>query len=123
MPASGAGAVEVSASAESDIETNAFAGAKPDEAGGAAKTSLDASVSVGVLLKDVDAYIGSGGAYSVDNVTITADTQTNTLSTAKGEVSADSTAVGASVAVGVALGTPKARLARDVTTSSGGTTR
>ena len=118
---SSAGAVEVSASAESDIETNAFAGAKPDEAGGAAKTSLDASVSVGVLLKDVDAYIGSGTALTAsDNVTITADTQTNTLSTAKGEVSADSTAVGASVAVGVALERAEARLARDITTSSGG---
>ena len=35
--ASSGGAVEVSASAESEIETNAFAGAKPDEAGGAAR--------------------------------------------------------------------------------------
>ena len=84
---SSGGAVDVSASAESEIETNAFAGAKPDEAGGAAKTSLDAAVAVGVLLKDVDAYIGSGaGLSAADNVTIAASTQTNTLSTAKGEV-------------------------------------
>ncbi len=118
---SSSGAVEVSASAETDIETNAFAGAKPDEAGGAAKTSLDASVAVGVLLKDVDAYVGSGtGLSATDNVTISATTQTNTLSTAKGEVSADSTAVGASVAVGVALETADAKLARDVTSSAGG---
>ena len=118
---SSGGAVEVSASAESEIETNAFAGAKPDEAGGAAKTSLDAAVAVGVLLKDVDAYIGSGtGLSAADNVTIAASTQTNTLSTAKGEVSADSTAVGASVAVGVALETTEAKLSRDVTSSGGG---
>ena len=96
-------------------------GQKPDEAGGAAKTSLDAAVAVGVLLKDVDAYIGSGtGLSAADNVTIAASTQTNTLSTAKGEVSADSTAVGASVAVGVALETTEAKLSRDVTSSGGG---
>ncbi|EHI49802.1 hemolysin-type calcium-binding region [SAR116 cluster alpha proteobacterium HIMB100] len=118
---SSGGAIEVSASAESEIETNAFAGAKPDEAGGAAKTSLDAAVAVGVLLKDVDAYVGSGtGLSATDNVTISASTETNTLSTAKGEVSADSTAVGASVAVGVALETTEAKLSRDVTSSAGG---
>ncbi len=115
-----AGAVSVTASAESDIETNAFAGAKPDEAGGEAKTSLDAAVAVGILLKDVDAYIGTGsGLTATDNVTISANSQTNTLSTAKGEVSADSTAVGASVAVGVALDSADAELRRDITTTGG----
>ena len=113
-----AGTISVTASAESDIETNAFAGAKPDEAGGAAKTSLDAAVSIGVLLKDVDAYMGAGaGLTATDNVTVSASSQSNTLSTAKGEVSADSTAVGASVAVGVALETIDSELKRDVTTT------
>ena len=68
-----AGVVSVTASAESDIETNAFAGAKPDEAGGEAKTSLDAAVSVGILMKDVDAYMGSGsGLTATDNVSVSA---------------------------------------------------
>ena len=81
---SAAGAISVTAAAESDIETNAFAGAKPEEAGGAAKTSLDAAVSVGVLLKDVDAYMGSGaGLTATDNVSVSVSSQTNTLSTAK----------------------------------------
>ena len=118
LAGSATGTISVTASAESDIETNAFAGAKPDEAGGAAKTSLDAAVSVGVLLKDVDAYMGAGaGLTATDNVSVSASSETNTLSTAKGEVSADSTAVGASVAVGVALETIDSELKRDVTTT------
>ena len=47
--------VTVNAVSQSQMTTAAFAGAKPDEAGGAAKTSLDAAVAVGVMIKDVDA--------------------------------------------------------------------
>ena len=115
------GAVSVTASAESLTETNAFAGAKPDEAGGDdAKTSLDAAVSVGVLLKEVDAYIGTGSTINAtDNISIATTSVTKTISTAKGEVTASETAVGASVAVGVALENIDSRLERNLSTTGG----
>ena len=118
---SAANQISVTASAETETKTAAFAGAKPSEAGGDdAKTSLDAAVSVGVLLKDVDAYIGAGATMNAtDNITLSSSSVTKTISTAKGEVTASETAVGASVAVGVALENVDSRLNRDLSTTGG----
>ena len=115
------GTVSVTASAESLTETNAFAGAKPSEAGGDdAKTSLDAAVAVGVMLKEVDAYVGTGSTITAtDNISIATTSVTKTISTAKGEVTASETAVGASVAVGVALENIDSRLERNLSTTGG----
>ena len=72
---------------------------------------------VGVLLKDVDAYIGSGaGPSAADNVTIAGCTQTNTLSTAKVR-SLLTVTVGRLLLYG--LGTTEAKLSRDVTLGGG----
>ena len=116
-----ADSISVIADAETLTKTTAFAGAKPSEAGGDdAKTSLDAAVSVGVLLKDVDAYVGTGSAITAtDDITISSSATTKTISTAKGEVTASETAVGASVAVGVALENVDSRLNRNLTTTGG----
>ena len=115
---SNANAVSVSASAESVIDTSSFAGAKSSDGSDDAKTSLDAAISVGILLKEVDAYVGTGSAINADdNVSIATTSLTKTISRAKGKVSATETAVGASVAVGVALENIDSRLNRDVTTT------
>ena len=118
---SNTGAVSVTATAETTTKTSAFAGTKPSEAGGDdAKTSLDAAVSVGILLKDVDAYVGTGSTINAtDNITIASSAITKTISTAKGEVTASETAVGASVAVGVALENVDTRLNRSLSTTGG----
>ncbi len=81
---------------------------------------MDAAVSVGILLKDVDAYVGTGSTINAtDNITIASSAITKTISTAKGEVTASETAVGASVAVGVALENVDTRLNRDLSTTGG----
>ena len=112
----------VTSTATTKMKTNAVAGAKPGTGTDPdAKTSLDAAVAVGVLVKDVDAYIGSGASFAVsDNVTVTSVATTTSNSTAKGEVSATDTAVGASVAVGVVLEDNDAYLGRSLTSSAGG---
>ena len=52
--------IRVAADSDSGMTTKAFAGAKPGSGNDpGAKTSLDAAVSIGVLIKDVDAYFGS----------------------------------------------------------------
>ena len=113
--------LSVTTSATTTMKTHAEAGAKHGSGGDPkAKTSLDAAVSVGVLIKDADAYVGSGSTISVsDNITITSTVTTTSKSTAKGEVSATDTAVGASVAVGVVLEDNDAYLGRSMSSSGG----
>ena len=112
----------VAATSNTGITTNAFAGAKPGSGNDpAAKTSLDAAVSVGVLIKDVDAYFGSQSNVLADgDVDVISTAATTSKATAKGEVSASSTAVGASVAVGVVLETNDAYLNTDLNIANGG---
>ena len=112
----------VAATSTTDMSTDAFAGAKPGAGNDpAAKTSLDAAVSVGVLLKDVDAYFGSQSTVLADgDVDVISTANTDSKSTAKGEVSASSTAVGASVAVSVVLETNEAEFNTDLTSYNGG---
>ena len=112
----------VAATSTTDMNTDAFAGAKPGAGNDpAAKTSLDAAVSVGVLLKDVDAYFGSQSTVLADgDVDVISTANTDSKSTAKGEVSASSTAVGASVAVSVVLETNEAEFNSDLTSYNGG---
>ncbi|MGC6517441.1 MAG: hypothetical protein ACON49_05385 [Candidatus Puniceispirillaceae bacterium] len=114
--------IRVAATSSTDIKTDAFAGAKPGSGNDpAAKTSLDAAVSVGVLIKDVDGYFGSDSTAQTDgNVDVISTANTVSKATAKGEVSASSTAVGASVAVGVVLETNEAVLNSDLNLASGG---
>ena len=111
----------VNANATSALETHAFAGAKPDVESDDAKTSLDAAVAIGVLKKSVIGRIGTSQETlnANDNVRVSAIGESHIYSTAKGEVSASESAVGASVAVGVALEEIVASLERH-TTSSGG---
>ena len=112
----------VAATSTTDMNTDAFAGAKPGAGNDpAAKTSLDAAVSIGVLLKDVDAYFGSQSTVLADgDVDVISTANTDSKSTAKGEVSASSTAVGASVAVSVVLETNEAELNTNLTSYNGG---
>ena len=112
----------IAATSTTDMKTDAFAGAKPGAGNDpGAKTSLDAAVSVGVLLKDVDAYFGSQSTVlSNGDVDVISTANTDSKSTAKGEVSASSTAVGASVAVNVVLETNEAEFNSDLTSYSGG---
>ena len=112
----------VEATSTTDMNTDAFAGAKPGAGNDpAAKTSLDAAVSVGVLLKDVDAYFGSQSTVLANgDVDVISTANTDSKSTAKGEVSASSTAVGASVAVSVVLETNEAEFNTNLTSYNGG---
>ena len=112
----------IAATSETDMTTDAFAGAKPGAGNDpGAKTSLDAAVSVGVLLKDVDAYFGSQSTVlSNGDVEVISTANTDSKSTAKGEVSASSTAVGASVAVNVVLETNEAEFNTDLSSYNGG---
>ena len=114
--------IRVAADSDSGMTTKAFAGAKPGSGNDpGAKTSLDAAVSIGVLIKDVDAYFGSDStAQTNGNVEVISTATTVSQSTAKGEVSASSTAVGASVAVGVVLETNEAVLNSDLNLANGG---
>ena len=112
----------VSATSTTTMNTDAFAGAKPGSGNDpGAKTSLDAAVSVGVLIKDVDARFGSASTVLTDgDVDVISTANTISKSTAKGEVTASSTAVGASVAVGVVLETNEAVLNTDMNLANGG---
>ena len=112
--------VAVNANATSALETHAFAGAKPDVESDDAKTSLDAAVAIGVLKKSVIGRIGTSqeSLNANDNVSVSAIGASHIYSTAEGEVSASESAVGASVAVGVALEEIVSSLERH-TTSSG----
>ncbi|MGC6439628.1 MAG: leukotoxin LktA family filamentous adhesin [Candidatus Puniceispirillaceae bacterium] len=115
--------LSVAATSTTEMNNAAFAGAKPGAGSDpAAKTSLDAAVSVGVLVKEVEARVGSGTSTLnlTNDAAIAATSNTISTSTAKGEVSADETAVGASVAVGVALEDVDAGLYRSVTSTAGG---
>ena len=114
--------VRVAATATTNTKTKAFAGAKPGSGNDpGAKTSLDAAVAVSVVMKNVDARLGSASTILTDgDVDVVSTANTISQSTAKGEVSASSTAVGASVAVGVVLETNEAVLNSDLNLANGG---
>ncbi len=113
--------ITVTASGQSNVTTSAEAGAKPDEASGStAKTSLDAAVAVAVVTKSVTAEIGSGNNLDqLNNLTIEAIGGGHARSHAFGEVEAEESAVGASVAVAVIDENVSANLNRSVLTSAG----
>ena len=114
--------VRVAATSTTNTKTSAFAGAKPGSGNDpGAKTSLDAAVAVSVVMKNVDARLGSASTILTDgDVDVVSTANTISQSTAKGEVSASSTAVGASVAVGVVLETNEAVLNSDLNLANGG---
>ena len=111
----------VSASSSTATRTEAEAGAKPDEeSGSTAKTSLDAAVAVAIINKTVDASIGTGANLDeLGNLSITATGTSDAFSRAYGEVEAEESAVGASVAVAVTHGDVTAALNRSVDESTG----
>jgi len=112
----------VASNATTDMITNAVSGAKPGSGSDpGAKTSLDAAVSIGVMLKENRAYVGTGGGLNVaDNTSITATNVSISKSTTKGEVTASETAVGATVSIGVVLEDTEAALNRSLTSTNGG---
>mgnify|MGYP000291077933 CR=1 FL=1 len=114
--------LRVAATATTTTSTKAFAGAKPGAGNDPdAKTSLDAAVAVSVVIKDVDARLGSASTILTDgDVDVVSTANTVSQSTAKGEVSASSTAVGASVAVGVVLETNEAVLNSNLNLANNG---
>ena len=117
----GASSVRVAATATTQMGTDSFAGAKPGSGNDPkAKTSLDAAVSVGVLIKDVDAYFGSSSTFrSNGDIDVISTAKSDSKTTAKGEVTASETAVGASVAVGVVLESNDATLNSNLQLTSG----
>ena len=114
--------VRVAATATTNTDTKAFAGAKPGSGNDpGAKTSLDAAVAVSVVVKNVDARLGSASTILTNgDVDVVSTANTISQSSAKGEVSASSTAVGASVAVGVVLETNQAVLNSNLNLANGG---
>ena len=114
--------VRVAATATTNTNTKAFAGAKPGAGNDPdAKTSLDAAVAVSVVMKNVDARLGSASTIQTNgDVDVISTANTISQSTAKGEVTASSTAVGASVAVGVVLETNEAVLNSNLNLANGG---
>ncbi|MGC6476026.1 MAG: leukotoxin LktA family filamentous adhesin, partial [Parvibaculales bacterium] len=113
--------ISVTASGQSNVTTSAEAGAKPDEASGStAKTSLDAAVAVAVVTKSVTAEIGTGNNLDqLNNLIIQATGGGHARSHAFGEVEAEESAVGASVAVAVIDENVSAGLNRSVLNSAG----
>ncbi|MGC6512260.1 MAG: leukotoxin LktA family filamentous adhesin [Parvibaculales bacterium] len=111
----------VSATSTTATRTEAEAGAKPDEdSGSTAKTSLDAAVAVAIINKTVDASIGTGtNLDELGALSITATGTSDAFSRAHGEVEAEESAVGASVAVAVTHGDVTAALNRSVDDSTG----